>query len=236
MASYVKPNLKMAPDSKCKVFRGSGFIAELQSLFFPQFNTNIPDVLTGCNWLEARSSLLGRQQEFFNPDKEQDPKQQSLYGLSAGEIHCGLFGLPILPVSKKNEYVNLYTSFGVDGVKDDKRTGLVIHPHYVLMSYLSGDKIQRFKARNTILKMEKLGLFPPFGLVEAFSSKDPKRALGMASVLNASFEAISSYHIFKDAQGQPDPIFMAAESDPALAKAMRLFYPENASVKGESLE
>ncbi len=47
-------------DGSGRVFRGRGFIAELQSLFYPQFSAETKDMVSGVNWLTMRTRLLRR--------------------------------------------------------------------------------------------------------------------------------------------------------------------------------
>src|SRR5205823_10737787 len=44
-----------------KVANGVGFIGEVQSLFYPQFDAPEPDRLTGASWPKARQELLAEQ-------------------------------------------------------------------------------------------------------------------------------------------------------------------------------
>ncbi|MBC8127526.1 MAG: hypothetical protein H8M99_10345 [Gloeobacteraceae cyanobacterium ES-bin-144] len=88
-----------------KVWQGTGFIPEIQSLFYPQFDRSEPDHVTGKSWAGVRNTLLKRQQSYFS--------NSGLYGLSAGEAGRGLG----------------YLVSGVDLPNQE-----IIHPHYILMS------------------------------------------------------------------------------------------------------
>src|SRR5262249_24645730 len=97
-----------------KVPGGIGFIGEVQSLFYPQFNGTEPDALSRVSWHKARSARLAEQMAYFPKHKPESPAAKlGLYGLSAGEAY------------RSHGYV----------VNGSQFTGAdLIHPHYVLMS------------------------------------------------------------------------------------------------------
>src|SRR5690606_32593452 len=53
------PRGRMDPGPR--VYRGVGFIIEIQSLFYPDFDRPEPDLLAGTLWPDARRELLTRQ-------------------------------------------------------------------------------------------------------------------------------------------------------------------------------
>src|SRR5262249_16795380 len=126
-----------------KVPGGIGFIGEGQSLFYPQFSADVPDALTGVNWLHARRDLLDEPLHYFQRTKPAAPATQlGLFRLSAGEaFRC-------------HGYVANGTQFqGAD----------VIHPHYMLMSAALRRPDDSYALFH---QMEQRGLMPPWGLVE----------------------------------------------------------------------
>lgn len=190
-------------------YGGRGFIAEIQSLFYPQFDSERPDALTGQNWLKMRRQLLGDQVQCtvsnFNGSKA---GELSLYGFSSGEIN-----LASGPVYCEN------------GIKDE-RNRLVkpkpfIFPHYILMSSQSSE----FPARQlqTLERLEREGLFTPWGLVESFSV-DLTETDTLKGSLNASFETLSAYHLMGRLDRRPDVIYDTARKMPLLRDAMAMFY------------
>jgi len=192
---------------------GRGFIAEIQSLFYPDFNDDRSDKLTQQNWLQIRRNLLeaqvGRTKEVF-PDTK--AAQNSLYGYSSGEeIHDP----------------DNYLANGL-WVKTDDRKLLsprpVLFPHYILMSACVANDT---RTPITALEcLERQGLFPPWGLVENFDV-DMKRSMGFIGSLNASFEAIAAYHLLCAAENHRgrDVIYNACHSSPTFRKAISIFYP-----------
>ncbi len=101
-------------DDSGVVFRGVGFISEMQSLFYPDFDSKEPDTF-GVVWSRSRGELLERQRAYFAAHwPESAATRLGLYGLSAGEA-----GLP----------GEGYTANGTEMV------GVaVIHPHYLMLS------------------------------------------------------------------------------------------------------
>ena len=94
---------KMRTDGKA--WQSTGFIPEIQSLFFPGFDRETPDLVSQQNWLALRRDYLRRQRDYFASGE--------LFGLSAGEARRGIG----------------YLVSGTD-LKDQT----LIHPHYMLMS------------------------------------------------------------------------------------------------------
>lgn len=198
MAAGKDARLRM--DKSGKVFRGVGFIAEIQSLFYPHFSSEAPDAVSGVDWLSARRELLGEQMKYFGPDTAAGGL--GLYGVSAGE---GLHGV----------------GYAAEGVMTVPKTTL-LHPHYILMSApLRPSPGETYKLLQV---MEANGLFPPWGLVENFTA-DLTEYLPMTGALNASFECLGAYHLWAVAAGKPDEIYEAAKSNPVTAEAIKAFYP-----------
>ncbi len=201
MAAGKQAKLKMSNSGK--VHDGVGFIAEIQSLFYPHFASEEADAISGVNWMKVRRELLKEQMDYFPktwPDSA--AAKLGLYGLSAGE---GLRGV----------------GYAANGTQTPKAK--LIHPHYILMSALlhprPADTYELLK------KMESRGLVPPWGIVENVTP-DLSDYLPMLGSLNASFECISAYHLGAKESGDPDHIYEAARSSPLLAEAIRAFYPE----------
>jgi len=183
-----------------KVYRGVGFIAELQSLFYPHFSRDEPDAVTGVNWLAARRALLAEQMACL--PRHTAAARLGLYGLSAGEGPRGV-------------------GYVANGTRTTPR-GSLIHPHYLLMSACLRPPHEVLRVLEA---MEARGLLPPWGLVENVST-DLREHLPMLGGLNAAFEALAAYHLWAKATGRPDAIYAAARASPPLADAVRAFYPE----------
>lgn len=199
------PPCRMA--STGRVYDGTGFIAEIQSLFYPDFDDTAPDAVTKQNWLAARKTLLQRQKEYFPknwPDSE--AAQRGFYGLSAGEARRGMG----------------YLVGGVD------LPGLtVIHPHYVLMSACTEEKPS--DVYDVLRRMEESRLFPPWGMVEHFT-KDVDEYLPMIGALNASFECLGAYHLMAKNRGLKDELYDASLKSDMLRRGASIFYPSSAGV------
>lgn len=182
-------------------WKGTGFIAEIQSLFYPDFDTATPDAVSKVNWREARQKLLEVQKSYFPrtlPDSM--AAKVGIYGLSAGE---GAYG----------------TTYEVGGV--DLAEQKLIHPHYILMTSGLQEPAETYALLN---RMEHAGYLPAWGMVENISA-DGSRYLPMISALNAGFEALGAYHLQARARGQEDIIYKASRECPELREAMKLFYP-----------
>ena len=182
------------------VWMGTGFVAEIQSLFYPQFDRTTPDRVTGQVWPVVRSVLLEKQRAYFR-DSPYPLARTGLYGLSAGEERRGAG----------------YLVSGVDLV--DQR---IVHPHYILMS--GGTAESSAEVYAVLAAMQKADLFPPFGLPENIDLKTGEH-LPMLGSLNASFETLSAFHLMCRHRKERDPIYEAAENLPPLREAIGLFYP-----------
>jgi hypothetical protein len=73
-------------------------------------------------------------------------------------------------------------------------------------------------------RMEKAGLLPPWGMVEA-TSMDGKSYLAMNGSLNAGFETLGAYHLLARNRGIPNVIYNASRESPELRRAVQVFYP-----------
>ena len=196
-----------------KAWQGTGFITELQSLFHPDFDSDVPDAHDGVRWLSVRRSMLGAQRAYIPKRWPQShAARNGIYGLSAGENQAG----------------NGYYVGGVD-LPDQK----LIHPHYILMS--STLNPQTAETYELLERMEKASYFPPWGMVENLNV-DGRSYLPMEGSLNAGFEALSAYHLFAKHRQIPDAIYAASLKSPQIRRAMQLFYPAPAKTAGGDKE
>ena len=203
MARMIDPTIKFdGMDGNGKAWQGTGFIAEIQSLLHPDFDSTTPDAVSGVNWLEARKAMLKAQKDYF-PAKYPGSfaAKMGLFGLSAGEGALG-------------------TRYEVGGV--DLPAQELIHPHYILMA---GSVEESPKTIYDLLgRMEHAGYFTPWGLVENITA-DGKNYLPMFSALNACFETLGSYHLLTKSTGTEDIIYRASRDIKEVRAAMKLFYP-----------
>jgi hypothetical protein len=194
-----------------RVYDGAGFIAEIQSLFYPDFSEPTPDAVTKQDWRAARTTLLERQREYFQkhwPDSQ--AAMHSLYGLSAGEGRRGL-------------------GYQVSGVELSGQT--LIHPHYLLMSACLREKPEDVYA--LLRKMEEHELLPPWGMAENFS-KEMNDYLPMLSALNAGFECIAAYHLLAKKRDMKDEAYEACRRSRLLRKGASVFYPASVTSFADS--
>lgn len=195
------PTLLPKMDENGRTFRGVGFIPDMPGLFFSKFNTSAV-AQAGCvDWQAYRQERLAQQKSYFptNAPKSVAAKL-GLYGLSAGEGSRG-------------------RGYYVSGVEDKDQH--LIYPHYILMSALMEKDTQ--KVYDLLSKMEARGWFPPWGLVENIEA-DGSVYLPMIGALNASFEALSSYHLLMHQRGQRDELYEAATADPVLNDALAAIF------------
>lgn len=184
-----------------KVPDGVGFVAELPSLFYPQFDSPKPDAATGADWLKIRRDLSAAHVAAVLNDPAAKPAAKlGLFGQSAGEGFRG-------------------RGYLADGLRTRPA---VLHPHYVLMAGLSAADPQPTWDRMQAL--EKVGLMPPWGLVENFTS-DLAEYLPVPGSLNAAFECLAAYHLVARTEKKPDRIYDAARECEATKGAVGLFYP-----------
>jgi hypothetical protein len=193
------PQGRMDPGPR--VYRGVEFIVEIQSLLYPDFDRTDPDLLAGTVWPNARRELLSRQASYVAEQWPGSPAAKAgIFGLSAGEA-----GMPGAG----------YTANGVDmpGVR-------WLHPHAMILGLAqSGGKA----FADGIHRLEQAGLLFPQGLPEnveiGLVLHNP-----MQGSLNASFEAIASYHGWRRAKGGADVIDQASLADPLMRKGAARFY------------
>jgi hypothetical protein len=184
-----------------KVPDGVGFVAELQSLFYPHFDSPKPDALTGANWLAVRRELARKQMDAVATCKPANRAAAvGLFGQSAGEGFRG-------------------RGYLADGLRTPPT---VLHSHYVLMSGLSADDPKPTWER--VQAMEKAGLMPPWGLVENFTC-DLGEYLPVPGSLNAAFGCLAAYHLAARTENKPDRIYHAARECEATKGAVGVFYP-----------
>jgi hypothetical protein len=184
-----------------EVFRGCGFIPELQSLFYPDFDSEKNDAVSNVNWAQSRRHLLEQQIAYFPaqwPDSEAAKK--GLWGLSAGEA-----GMP-------------GAGYVANGVILQKMRW--IHPHTMIMESAQSGKS---RYRQDLASLRAAGQLYPLGLPENIEI-DMKVHNPMQGSLNAGFEALASYHGWRRAAGK-DVIDQWSRKDPLLRKAMQRFYP-----------
>lgn len=185
-----------------KVYQGVGFIAEIQSLFYPQFDAERPDAVTGVSWVRSRRDLLRDQMAYFPAHQPGSvAAKRGVFGLSAGEAFRG------------DGYV-------ADGT--EVPNAKLIHPHYILMS----GPLQSHPedVYQLLQSMESFRLIPPWGMVENVTT-DLGEYFPMIGSLNASFECISAYHLWAKKTGREDRIYEATRRSPILDDAIKIFYP-----------
>lgn len=193
--------LRLTIDHPGRPWQGTGFIAELQSLFYPDFDAEQPDTLSATNWRLARTRHLQEQQGYISRHWRGTLSHElGLYGLSAGE----------------NETGNAYRVNGtaLPGVN-------LIHPHYFLMSARLHERPEEILS--LIGDLRRVGFFPPYGLVENVTVTGSSY-LPMNGSLNAGFEALAAFHLLCHLRHQPDPIYQAALASPEIRAAMRSLY------------
>ncbi len=194
------PPLKMATTGR--VYDGTGFIPEIQSLFYPDFDQETADAISRQSWPAIRKDMLKRQKEYFPknwPDSQ--AAKERFFGLSAGEAQHG------------NGYM-------VGGVDLPQQT--VIHPHYVLLSGSTDPDPEG--VYDLLRKMEDDQLFPPWGMVENFT-KDLDEYLPMLGALNASFECLGAYNLMARHRKAKNLVYEASRSNSELRRGVSIFYP-----------
>jgi hypothetical protein len=194
------PRAKMTPSGE--PYRGIGFIAEIQSLFYPDFDKKEPDLVSKISWPKIRKGLL-LQQIAYPKDHLPDSAAArfGIFGLSAGES-----GMPGAG----------YTANGIEvmGVR-------WFHPHYMLMGLsLSGDNELYAKS---LKDLDSKQLLYPFGLPENIEA-ELELQNPMQGSLNASFEALAAYHGWKKRNTTENLLDQASTNDPLTRKAAARFY------------
>lgn len=192
---------KLNPDGK--IYRGVGFIAEIQSLLHPDFDRAEPDKLSGISWPDARRKLLSAQSSYFTTHYPDSPAaKDGIWGLSAGTG-----GMP-------------GSEYAANGV--DSRNVQWIHPHYQIMATMADPSL----IHPVIRSYYQAGLLFPRGLPEVISM-DCTRNNPLQCSLNAAFEALASYHAWKRPL-KTDLIDHASMNDPMIRRGMaRLFDARN---------
>jgi hypothetical protein len=194
-----EPRGKMIPSGQ--PYRGVGFIAEIQSLLYPDFDRREPDLVSSISWPDIRGKLLAAQMAYPKihwPDSA--AAASGIFGLSAGET-----GMPGAG----------YTANGTEvmGVR-------WLHPHYMFMGLaLSAPEIYPQGLRD----LDSSRFLFPLGLPENIEA-DLKLHNPMQGSLNASFESISAYHGWKKRNTPANLIDKASKTDPLLRKAASRFY------------
>ena len=148
----------------------------------------------------VRRSYVNRQRDYFK--HLSGPLERSgIFGLSAGEGRRGM-------------------GYLVSGTELTKQT--IIHPHYMLMA--ANDMSDTEAAYASLIALERIGAFPPWGLVENIDT-DTGEMLPMLGSLNASFEVLAAYHLMARHREQPDAIYQAVLASSDLKAALQIFYP-----------
>jgi len=196
------PHGRMIPSGE--PYRGVGFIAEIQSLFYPDFDRHDPDLISGMSWPKIRNKILSEQMAYFADNlPESAAAKAGIFGLSAGEM-----GMPGAG----------YTANGTEvlGVR-------WIHPHYMLMGPGLSRQEQYLSA---LQKLDVRQFLYPQGLPEN-TEADLVLHNPMQGSLNASFETLAAYHGWKKRGTPGNRIDEASRKDPLLRKAASRFYKPN---------
>lgn len=195
-----EPRGKMIPSGQ--PYRGVGFIAEIQSLFYPDFDRREPDLVSAISWPDVRRKLLKEQIAYpktYWPDSA--AAGTGIFGLSGGEA-----GMPGAG----------YTANGTEvmGVR-------WLHPHYMLMGLaLSAPELYPKGLRD----LDSRHFLYPLGLPENIEA-DLILNNPLQGSLNASFETLSAYHGWRKRNSPENLIDKASKNDPLLRKATSRFYP-----------
>jgi hypothetical protein len=195
-----QPRGKMMPSGA--PYRGVGFIAEIQSLFYPDFDRKEPDLVSSIIWPDIRKKLLEGQIAYpKNHWPDSAAAKSGIFGLSAGES-----GMPGAG----------YTANGTEvmGVR-------WIHPHYMLMGLALSHPAGY---RKGLSDLDATQFLYPLGLPENIEA-DLRLHNPMQGSLNAAFETLAAYHGWKKRNSQENVMDRAALADPLLRKAAARFYP-----------
>jgi hypothetical protein len=182
-------------------YRGVGFIAEIQSLFYPDFDRTEPDLVSSISWPETRKKLLEAQMAYPKTNWTQSAAAKSgIFGLSGGEA-----GMPGAG----------YTANGTEvmGVR-------WLHPHYMMMG-LALSRPQLYHKGLSDLDAKRF--LYPMGLPENIEA-DLQLHNPMQGSLNAAFETLAAYHGWKKRSTKENFIDNASLSHPLLRKAAARFY------------
>jgi len=190
---------KMIPSGE--PYRGVGFIAELQSLFYPDFDRPDPDLVSGISWPDARKKLLRTQMSYITGTwPESAAARRGIFGLSAGET-----GMPGAG----------YTANGTEvmGVR-------WLHPHYMLMGLALSEPALYEKG---LRDLDSARILYPLGLPENIEV-ELRLHNPMQGSLNASFETLAAYHGWRKRKTPQNILDRASLSSPHLRKAASRFY------------
>ena len=193
------PRGKMIPSGA--PYRGVGFIAEIQSLFYPDFDRTEPDLVSSISWPETRKKLLEAQMAYPKTNWTQSAAAKSgIFGLSGGEA-----GMPGAG----------YTANGTEvmGVR-------WLHPHYMMMG-LALSRPELYPKGLSDLDAKRF--LYPMGLPENIEA-DLQLHNPMQGSLNAAFETLAAYHGWKKRSTKENFIDNASLSHPLLRKAAARFY------------
>lgn len=191
-------------ESGGRVFRGVAFIAEIQSLLYPDFDRETPDGMGGIVWPAVRRDLLERQKRYV-PEQWPDSAaaRLNLFGLSGGEA-----GMP----------GDGYTANGVEvpGIR-------WLHPHAMFMGLALSD---RSGLSDGIRRFGETGLLFPRGLPETVEI-GLQRHNPMQGSLNAGFESLAAYHGWRRSGTEVvNVIDDASRRDPMLRAGIRRFWAD----------
>ncbi len=193
------PRGKMIPSGE--PYRGVGFIAEIQSLFYPDFDRQEADLISSILWPKTRKKLLADQMAYpKNNWPESAAAHSGIFGLSGGES-----GMPGAG----------YTANGTEvmGVR-------WLHPHYMLMGLALSKPDLYLKGLNDL---DARRFLYPIGLPENIEA-DFRLHNPMQGSLNAAFETLAAYHGWKKRSTKENLIDKASVSHPLLRKAAARFY------------
>ncbi|MBC7979894.1 MAG: hypothetical protein H7Y36_04965 [Armatimonadetes bacterium] len=184
-----------------EVYRGVGFISEIQSLFYPDFDRREPDLISKVSWPEKRGQLLEQQIRYIpNTWPESAAARAGIFGLSSGEA-----GMPGAGYSANG--------LGVAGVR-------WLYPHYMLMGLaLSGGG----RYHIGLDQLNAAGLLYPLGLPENIEV-ELKLHNPMQGSLNAAFETLSAYHGWRQRNTPENHLDQASLKNPTIRKAAARFY------------
>ncbi len=189
-----------------EVWQGTGFIMELQSLFYPDFDAATLDALQQVSWRDARLRLLELQQNYIRQRWRGTLADEiGLYGLSAGENAAG-------------------NGYHVSGAALPAQS--LLHPHYFLMSACLRSDTR--EVLEVLASLRRIGFFPPLGLVENVTVTGSSY-LPMNGSLNAGFEALAAYHLLCQQRRWQNRIHQASRDCPPLRNAIQLYYPAGAA-------
>lgn len=194
-----KPRGKMFPSGE--PYRGVGFIAEIQSLLYPDFDRKEPDLVSSISWPDIRRKLLVGQMAYMKnhwPDSE--AAKAGIFGFSGGEA-----GMPGAG----------YTANGTEvmGVR-------WLHPHYMMMGLALSDPEGYPKGLSALDSRQFLY---PIGLPENIEA-ELRLHNPMQGSLNAAFETFAAYHGWKKRNSKENVIDQAAHANPLFRKAASRFY------------